>query len=216
MPVAITRRDLSVGELRREAAGTRDAKAARRMLAIAFVLEGQSRQDAAAICGMDRQTLRDWVHHYNADGLAGLVNRVRRNGSRPHLSPEQEAVVVEWVKQGPDLARVGRPPARAHGGQARQSKCFARAAQTHIPVLVGASAAPEQRPGGAGAFQREFAGLVTASLPATAAGKPIEVWFMDEARVGQQGTLTRVWAPRGTRPRALRDHRRNRTSMSRP
>jgi len=50
---------------------------------------------------------------------------------------------------------------------------------------------------------------VTASLPATAAGKPIEVWFMDEARVGQQGTLTRVWAPRGTRPRALRDHRRN-------
>jgi len=30
---------------------------------------------------------------------------------------------------------------------------------------------------------------------------------MDEARVGQQGTLTRVWAPRGTRPRALRDHR---------
>ena len=32
---------------------------------------------------------------------------------------------------------------------------------------------------------------------------------MDEARVGQRGTLTRVWAPRGTRPRALRDHRRN-------
>jgi len=50
---------------------------------------------------------------------------------------------------------------------------------------------------------------VTASLPATAAGKPTEVWFMDEARVGQQGTLTRVWAPRGTCPRALRDHRRN-------
>jgi len=107
MAVAITRRDLSVGELRREAAGTRDAKAARRMLAIAFVLEGQSRQDAAEICGMDRQTLRDWVHHYNADGLAGLVNRVRRNGPRPHLSPEQEAVVVEWVEQGPDLARDG-------------------------------------------------------------------------------------------------------------
>ena len=50
---------------------------------------------------------------------------------------------------------------------------------------------------------------MTASLPAAAQGKPVEVWFMDEARVGQQGTLTRVWAPRGTRPRALRDHRRN-------
>ncbi len=48
---------------------------------------------------------------------------------------------------------------------------------------------------------------MTASLPAAAAGKPVEVWFMDEARVGQQGTLTRVWAKRGTRPRALRDRR---------
>jgi hypothetical protein len=38
-------------------------------------------------------------------------------------------------------------------------------------------------------------------------GKPIEVWFTDEARIGQQGTITRVWAKRGSRPRALRDRR---------
>lgn len=41
------------------------------------------------------------------------------------------------------------------------------------------------------------------------AGQPVEVWFQDEARVGQQGTLTRIWAKRGTRPRALRDRRFN-------
>ena len=35
----------------------------------------------------------------------------------------------------------------------------------------------------------------------------MEVWFQDEARVGQQGTLTRIWARRGTRPRAPRDTR---------
>jgi hypothetical protein len=46
---------------------------------------------------------------------------------------------------------------------------------------------------------------MTAALPLEAAGKPVEVWFGDEARVGQQGTLTRVWARRGTRPRAPRD-----------
>jgi len=46
-----------------------------------------------------------------------------------------------------------------------------------------------------------------AALPAEAAGKPVEVWFTDEARVGQQGTLTRVWAQRGSRPRAPRDRR---------
>ncbi len=47
--------------------------------------------------------------------------------------------------------------------------------------------------------------MVTDILPTQAKGKPLEVWFQDEARVGQQGTLTRVWSRRGTRPRAPRD-----------
>ncbi len=46
-----------------------------------------------------------------------------------------------------------------------------------------------------------------AAAAGVAPGTPVEVWFMDEARVGQQGTLTRVWAKRGTRPRAVRDRR---------
>ena len=44
-------------------------------------------------------------------------------------------------------------------------------------------------------------------MPATAAGKPVEIWFQDEARVGQQGTLSYVWAPVGSRPPAVRDNR---------
>jgi hypothetical protein len=48
---------------------------------------------------------------------------------------------------------------------------------------------------------------VSKALPERARGKSIEVWFQDEARVGQQGTLTRIWARRGTRPRAPRDRR---------
>ena len=44
-------------------------------------------------------------------------------------------------------------------------------------------------------------------MAGVAPGSPIEIWFQDEARVGQQGTLTRVWAKRGARPRAVRDRR---------
>jgi len=44
-------------------------------------------------------------------------------------------------------------------------------------------------------------------LPDPARDKPLEVWFQNEARVGQQGTLTRIWARKGTRPRAPRDQR---------
>jgi transposase len=48
---------------------------------------------------------------------------------------------------------------------------------------------------------------VSAATPAAAAGKPIEIWFQDEARIGQKGTLTRLWARRGSRPPAPRDQR---------
>ena len=106
MVVVITRREVSALELRREAARSRDARAARRMLAIALVLEGRPRAEAAETCGMDRQTLRDWVHRYNAEGIAGLSNR-RAPGPTPRLSAAQEAELDHWVEDGPDLARDG-------------------------------------------------------------------------------------------------------------
>ena len=71
MTVAITRKEPGAAELRREAERCRDAKAARRMPALALVLEGSSREAAARAAGMDRQTLRDWVHRYNAALLHG-------------------------------------------------------------------------------------------------------------------------------------------------
>src|SRR6476659_3544150 len=73
--ISITRRDYTAAELRREAKRTDDADAARRMLALALVLEGKSRGEAARSCGMDLQILCDWVHRYNAEGLEGLHNR---------------------------------------------------------------------------------------------------------------------------------------------
>src|SRR5690348_11137369 len=106
MTVAITRKEPGAVELRREAKRCRDAKAARRMLALALVLEGSSRAEAARHAGMDRQTLRDWVHRYNAEGLDGLSDR-RRPGPRPRLSPEQEAELATTVERGPDPDRDG-------------------------------------------------------------------------------------------------------------
>jgi transposase len=106
MTIAVTRRELDAGGLRREAARCRDARAARRMLALALVLEGASREDAARAAGMDRQTLPDWVHRYNAEGLPGLRDRPR-SGRRPRLTPEQEAELATAVEQGPDPDRDG-------------------------------------------------------------------------------------------------------------
>jgi transposase len=104
MTVGITRTDLGSRGLRLAAARSHDAAAARRMLALALVLEGHNRTEAARAAGMDRQTLRDWVHRYNAEGLEGLKNRPERGAPSRKLTSEQEAAVVAWVRQGPTLA----------------------------------------------------------------------------------------------------------------
>lgn len=106
MAVEITRTDMSASELRATAARTKDAKAARRMLAIALVLDGAERRTAAEACGMDRQTLRDWVHRYNNDGIAGLSNRYAA-GPTPLLNSEQKAELARMVREGPDLEADG-------------------------------------------------------------------------------------------------------------
>ncbi len=104
--VMITRLDLDAGGLRLAASRSRDASASRRMLALALVLEGSRRLDAARTCGMDRQTLRDWVHRYNEQGLAGLSD-ARRTGRPPRLQPDQLATLAGWVRAGPDPVKDG-------------------------------------------------------------------------------------------------------------
>ena len=106
MAVAMTRTDISARELRAAATKTADAKAARRRLALAQVLEGAERKTAAKSCGMDRQTLRDWVHRYNAEGLEGLSSH-RSAGPAPRLSLEQKAEFAQMVREGPDPAVDG-------------------------------------------------------------------------------------------------------------
>ena len=74
-------------------------------LALALVLDGVDRKTAAETCGMDRQTLRDWVHRYNAAGLAGLRN-LKSPGPGSKLTVRQQAELAE-LSAGPDPAVHG-------------------------------------------------------------------------------------------------------------
>jgi transposase len=65
-----------------------------------------SRDAAARAAGMDRQTLRDWVHRYNAEGVAGLRDR-SRPGRPCALDEGQQAALKGLVLKGPDLERDG-------------------------------------------------------------------------------------------------------------
>ena len=100
------REDYSASELRHLAAATKDANQSRRLLSLAAVRDGMNRTEAARIGGMDRQTLRDWVHRFNADGPKGLLDSWSK-GPEPRLSAEQRAEIAQLVEIGPDRAVHG-------------------------------------------------------------------------------------------------------------
>jgi len=106
MTVKITRTEFSADELRCKAGRVRDANQSRRLLALASILDGAFRSDAARYAGMDRQTLRDWVHRYNAVGVEGLLDRPR-SGRKPLLSESQLAEFDRLVETQPDPVADG-------------------------------------------------------------------------------------------------------------
>ena len=94
------RGDFKAGEVRRLAKRARDVGQARRLLAIAAVLDGASRAEAAKVGGMDRQTLRDWVIRFNEHGPDGLIN-LRSPGAPSKLDGEHRAFLARILDEGP-------------------------------------------------------------------------------------------------------------------
>ena len=195
---------------------TRDATQSRRLLALAEVYDGGSRTDASRIGGVGLQIIRDWVLRFNARGPDGLVDGKspgapsKLNGrSPPRTGGGFEAGpvpavdgVVRWRRK--DLARwlletfaisldettVGRRvegPIKAASPRSRRFREPRHYAQNSWPSrLLKKTSPPNWRRSGA-------------RLPKAV---EIELWWQDEARIGQKNKLTRRWARRGTRPRA--------------
>jgi len=100
------RDDFDAPRLRQLSRRCNDTRQVRRLLALAAVYDGMNRADAARVGGMDRQTLRDWVLRFNAEGLDGLANR--KGAGRPRLlNDNQMKELSEIVKTGPDPAVDG-------------------------------------------------------------------------------------------------------------
>src|SRR5262244_3923483 len=100
------KRRLGAADLRKRACASQDTDQARRLLALAAVLDGQSRGAAARIGGMDCQTLRDWVHAYNAEGPNGLINATAP-GRPPKLTKAQKEKLRPIIVAGPDPVKDG-------------------------------------------------------------------------------------------------------------
>ena len=147
-----------------------------------------------------------WIGLSTGREAAGLQPELGRTGQTCILGrggrrsrPRWRCAVSACRFARPHSCRVWRHPARTQRGQAT--------AEAGLSPSLRSPAAPAIRSRSPGGFQKNFPALAKEALGERASGKPVEVWFQDEARVGQQGTLTRIWARRGSRPRAPRDRR---------
>src|ERR1700684_1956348 len=100
------REDYSAAELRALGRRSKNVNQSRRLLSLSAVRDGMDRGAAAKIGGMDRQTLRDWVHRFNASGPDGLIDNWT-DGPKPRLSEAQLAHFAQVVEVGPDREKDG-------------------------------------------------------------------------------------------------------------
>ena len=215
--IAVTRTDCTPDEIRQLAANCKDASQARRLLAIALVMDGvMQRQEIARQCGTDLQTLCDWVHRFNLEGPEGLKDKTRP-GRPTRLDDSQKEMVRQWLKEGPDPEATGLSRWTLEDIRRLILETFAvRYTIEGVRLLVRQfdfrhlsprPVHPKADVQRQEEFRSNFRELVENAVPDGTALESVDVWFQDEARIGQKGMLSRIWAPLGSRPPVVRDHR---------
>ncbi|WP_373283819.1 IS630 family transposase [Terasakiella brassicae] len=202
--------DFNATKLRKLTRSTSDATQARRLLSLAVIYDGGTRTDASNTGDVTLQIIRDWLLRFNKEGPEGLAGR------KPCLLNEDQLQALEdIIEKGPTPAihtvvrwrlcdltqwiweeyRISISTSRLGILQARGWRKLS-ARPCHRQCNEEANEA----------FKKTFAG-VTEIQQKKAQGKDIEIWFQDEARIGQNNKQTRRWAKRGTRPEAIQDLR---------
>jgi transposase len=211
------RTDFDAKAVRAAAKRSKDGPQARRLLALAAIYEGATRTEAAKVGGVTLQIVRDWVLKFNTHGPQGLLDR-KPPGQPPRLNDEHRAALAAIIESGPIPA--------VHGVVRWRIIDLCQWIYEEFRIVVAKqtlsrelramgyrklSARPRHHAQAAGAIE-DFKKSPPERLAQIGHEKgieptAIEVWFADEARIGQKNKITRRWAKRGTRPSAPKDQR---------
>jgi transposase len=185
-----------------------------RLRTVLLARQGWTAPQIAEALGPSRRTVQRAIKSYNADGLAGLESRPGR-GRKPRLTPGERPRFLTRVDAGP----VAVDQVCTFTGRYLRGVL-----EKEFGVLYSLSGVSELRhrhgyswrrprprheeadPAAQEAFKQGFA-LQLKQIAAAHPGQEIQAWFQDEARFGQQGTLTRVWSRTGGRPTAVKQTR---------
>jgi transposase len=186
-----------------------------RVRAVILARQGDTAPEIARALGFSRRAIQAWVAAYNRGGLEALPDRPHP-GRAPILSRDQEVRLLERIDapprpedgvcelRGADIRRILEQEFEARYSQSGVYKLLHRLDYNDLmPRPQHPDSSPEAQE-----FFKEIVGEHIAAIAEQHPEDVIQVWHQDEARFGQQGTLTRVWARRGSRPRRRRQNGR--------
>jgi transposase len=186
----------------------------RRVQAVLLAKQGRTAEDIAQALGCSLRAVKNWVTQYNRGDIAALHERAR--SGRPPRLDSQEYPRLRQRLDAPPRPEDGACTLRGRDVQwiLEQEFGAAMGLQTVYDLLhriAYSSLMPRPQHEEANPeVQAFFKEIVVEQIEAIAEAHPdqeIRTFFQDEARFGQKGTITRVWAPKGSRPRAVRQLR---------
>ena len=202
---------LPLAELKRLERIEKDAARSRRLRIVILGMKGWTAPAVAMAVGLSRRVCQNWIARYNADGLAGLEDRRGKDSQLP-LSSEEEAAFRERIEAGPtdadqvcslrgkDFQRILAEEFGLLRSLASVYWLLHRLGYSYLrPRPRHRKADPEK----VHAFVQGWP-VCFAKIAAKHPQKQLRVYFQDESRFGQQGTMTNVWAEKGSRPTAIR------------
>ncbi|WP_096777883.1 IS630 family transposase [Photobacterium toruni] len=181
-----------------------------RLLALEHFKEGKSRTQIAKYLKVSRTSVNKWVSVFLEEGLEGLQEKTR-SGRPAFLSPKQREQLSNYIKLKAQDSSGGRLiGADIHAYILKEfdknyhpDSIYYLLKRMGFSWITSRSKHPKQSQQAQDNFKK-FKIKTILKIPGHIALDKVDVWFQDEARFGQQNTTTRLWAERGTRPRAIK------------
>lgn len=181
-----------------------------KLQALHHLQSGKLLKDVADIVLYDEKAVRRWIRAFVAYDYEGLIEREGR-GQRPRLPNEQVEEFKDSLDQLHDDKNGGRVTvediqellANDFDCNYSRSGVYTLLDRINVVWISGRSKHPQHSQEAIDSFKEAFPEEVD-KLKEKLEHNKIEVWWQDESRVGQQGSLSRVWAAKGTRPRVVR------------
>ena len=181
-----------------------------RLLAIYHLCQGKMISEVAEIVLASEVSIRKWVKAFAAGGIDALLEEAGR-GRQKKLPKNQEEKFINEVKKAQDKRQGGRVTGKDIQKLLIENFKI-KYCLNSIYVLLDRlgfswiscrSKHPKNSQEAIDGFKKDFPDIVD-KVKEKVNNQKIEVWWQDEMRVGQQGSLSRMWAETGTRPRAIR------------